>query len=573
MLFVLAAFILHACTTSKPVAESTPSQVSDAGTATDITEARILFVRGLTAMEQKRWQEAEQLLVQAHSMQPEMAGIAYSLADFYLQTDDQSSALHYAERAVQLDPDNHWYRQQLIEVYLEAGNYSRVMQEIELSLARRPSDLSLLFLKARIHSELGQYRESNQVYERILSLTGQERSVRLQRIANFNRLNDLEAIVEELESMISHDPQNVQNRLMLSQYLTEMEQHERAKEALELAREIAPSNPEVLVNLADSYIRQEQWQAAGDLLEELVSDTGVPVSNRLEIVQFVLGRFSSEIENEPLRNTAGTLVEMLVEQEPDNGLTQAMAAEFYMATEQNERALEYLQRTTELLPENDAAWRQLLQTLYLEGRYEEAAATGKQADEFVPEDVFIHFFTGGSHFLLDEHDQAVVWLQSAANLPAPMSFKSIILGTLADVYAASEQWELADEHYDKALEANPENDVVLNNYAYYLAEREMRLEEARDMAIRALEMSPDNAAFLDTMGWIYFRLGDYHKAYDYIRASLDTGEASAEVMEHMGDVYDKLGEPENARYWWQKALEEDDTRTYLNERLQATEES
>lgn len=87
------------------------------------------------------------------------------------------------------------------------------------------------------------------------------------------------------------------------------------------------------------------------------------------------------------------------------------------------------------------------------------------------------------------------------------------------------------------------------------------------MAIRALELNPENAAFLDTMGWIYFKMGDYEKAYEYIRASIDTGDASAEVMEHMGDVYDKMGEPDRAHYWWQKALDKDENRTYLEERL------
>jgi uncharacterized protein HemY len=82
-------------------------------------------------------------------------------------------------------------------------------------------------------------------------------------------------------------------------------------------------------------------------------------------------------------------------------------------------------------------------------------------------------------------------------------------------------------------------------------------------------MRPGNPAFLDTLGWIYFKKGDYEKAREHIAASIDTGQASATVMEHMGDVYEKLGDMDEARNWWQQALDRDDTREHLREKLDA----
>ncbi|MGK7369907.1 MAG: hypothetical protein ACNS64_06800, partial [Candidatus Halalkalibacterium sp. M3_1C_030] len=71
----------------------------------------------------------------------------------------------------------------------------------------------------------------------------------------------------------------------------------------------------------------------------------------------------------------------------------------------------------------------------------------------------------------------------------------------------------------------------------------------------------------DTVGWVYYQKGEYQKAEKFIRASLDTDEASAEVMEHMGDVLDKLNKPEEALEWWKKAYEKDTTRTHLKEKI------
>lgn len=75
------------------------------------------------------------------------------------------------------------------------------------------------------------------------------------------------------------------------------------------------------------------------------------------------------------------------------------------------------------------------------------------------------------------------------------------------------------------------------------------------------------AAYLDTVGWVYFKLGDNDRARRFIRASIDTGEASAEVLEHLGDVYEALGNLEEAKKWWKQALELDATRTHLNEKI------
>jgi len=88
------------------------------------------------------------------------------------------------------------------------------------------------------------------------------------------------------------------------------------------------------------------------------------------------------------------------------------------------------------------------------------------------------------------------------------------------------------------------------------------------MAMRAVAIEPENASYQDTLGWIYFQKGNYQKAYEHISEAIQNGgDNSATILEHMGDVYDKLGNQESARIWWQRALEQDEAREYLLERL------
>jgi tetratricopeptide (TPR) repeat protein len=108
----------------------------------------------------------------------------------------------------------------------------------------------------------------------------------------------------------------------------------------------------------------------------------------------------------------------------------------------------------------------------------------------------------------------------------------------------------------------------MNNYAYSLAERELRLEYALELARKAVDAQPDRGAYLDTIGWIYYKLGKYNLALTYISRSLENRENSAVVVEHLGDVYYKLGDLDEAARYWKQALEMDQDNRELRHKIE-----
>jgi tetratricopeptide (TPR) repeat protein len=109
--------------------------------------------------------------------------------------------------------------------------------------------------------------------------------------------------------------------------------------------------------------------------------------------------------------------------------------------------------------------------------------------------------------------------------------------------------------------------LLLNNYGYSLAERGLQLRRALEMSKQAVTAEPDNSAYLDTYGWIFFRLENYRDAAVYIEKSIASGRASAVVHEHLGDVYIKLGQKERALELWKKALEMDSKNDAVKEKI------
>lgn len=577
---LISCFTLASCSASGEIQDNPnnpevrqgnlPSAWHQQPAGEDLIEARSLYIKGIAQFEMEDYERAVELLESASSLHPVSSGIQYALMDVYLELDDLTNALYRGRQAIELEPESKWYRLKLSETFRRLGQIDNALAELNAILEFKPNDLDILFLIASVQSSQGRYQESNQTYDKILDLTGSERSVHYQRFQNFTNLGDADAAIDELEKLRMLSPGNLNTLHTLSQFYLENNQSDEAKQVLEDALQRNPRDPETLVSLSDIYINEGDWETGGEILNSIVADPLVSEMNKVELIQYMLSRFSYEQGNEAYFETAQSMIETMVTGNNEFGLSHALAAEFYSMVEDYDKALVHLESTTELMPENEAAWRQRLQLLQMQNRYNETIAVGLEADQKVPDDALIQFFLGGAYFLTDDNANAIKWLKSASEMPARATLKSVILGTLGDSYASVDDWKSADEAYENALRYDSENDVALNNYAYYLAERDKNIDEAREMAEKALSINPNNSAYLDTMGWIFFKMGEYEKAKEYIEASLNTGSASAEVMEHMGDVYEKLGDFKKARHWWQKALEEDDTRTHLQEKISSS---
>lgn len=528
------------------------------------------FIRGIASFENGDYEEAIDYLTFAHSKLPDKSGIHFALADAYLNNGDINSAIYYGEFAVSNEPKNKWYRLKLAEAYRQSGRFAETIEQLHAILETTPTDVDVLYLIAGIESRRGRFEESNKAYERLLNLLGPDRSIYYQIFQNHTAQGDQDAALEQLEKIREIDPDNIGVLQTLSQFYLETNQIEKAMKMLEDALQFRQGDPELLISLADIYISQGQWVDAGEILQQIIQDPNVPVNNKAEILQYLISRQSSGTDNEVISKLTDEIIENLLEMHGEESYVHAVIGDYYFMFEDFDNAIYHLRRTTELRPENDAAWQQLLQALYSSGQYEEAVKTGIEADQVVPDDAFIQFFIGGSYMMLDQNEKSIEWLTRAADMPSRRGFRSIITSTLADAHASADNWEEADKAYEQALRLDSENDVALNNFAYYLSEREIQLERAKEMAIKALEINPNNAAYLDTMGWIYFKLGDYDQAKKYIKASIETGSASPTVLEHMGDVYEKLGDMDNAQRYWKKAFDEDETRTHLKEKLPGT---
>ncbi|NHZ86556.1 MAG: tetratricopeptide repeat protein, partial [Planctomycetia bacterium] len=185
------------------------------------------------------------------------------------------------------------------------------------------------------------------------------------------------------------------------------------------------------------------------------------------------------------------------------------------------------------------------------------------AAEF-PDEYSIHYLLGLSYNLAENYKMAAVYLDNARQI-APNSRNTLHL--LAIVNDNLNNWTISDGIYQQLIQTDSTDAQAFNNFAYSLIERGDKIELSKKYSRRAIELTPDQAAYLDTYGWILFKMGDTKEAHKYIEKSLEIDNENPEVLEHMGDILIRMKKKTEAKEFYQKALSFDPENQQLIEKL------
>jgi len=200
-------------------------------------------------------------------------------------------------------------------------------------------------------------------------------------------------------------------------------------------------------------------------------------------------------------------------------------------------------------------WEQLLRIEISLNEFQELVKDGQAALSIFPNQAALYLYTGIGLAQTGQHERAVSYLKNTLDLETEN--KEILIqvySMLGDSYNALKKFKESDQSYGKALEIDPRNSYVLNNYAYYLSLRGENLEEAARMSKRSIELDPGNSSSEDTYAWILFRQKKFDEARLWIEKALKSGSGSnATQTEHYGDILFFLGDEKKALEQWQKA--------------------
>jgi tetratricopeptide (TPR) repeat protein len=553
-------------------------------------------------------EKAEQEAREAVKLDPHSPSARKTLAGILLQsatTEQSESQLKESEALYQdlLDEDQAEEGSvlALAEIQRGRGDLGSAAASLEKYRESHAATPAIEVQLARVYQEMGRSEEAGKLLRAVLEKSEDNRDAR-ELLAEL--LEDSGAVKEAVEiyrPLTEGNPGNAYGQYRLGTLLTSAGQYQEAQEHLRLALQMDPANVRVLLAMGHAYLGSGDTRLSEDMYQRaLERDAG-----SLE-ARFFLGRIAQGRADD---DRALTLFGQILAQTSEKtspqdraffglasyqvGFIRYLHKDYPAATQSVKDAIEAASRPSDELygllvrieldagkmaqarEDLEAGKSHLPDSADLEAlRGEILLREGKRGES---REVFRALLEKGKHdvdtYLLvvqacsraESFREGVNWATEGRGRHADseeLAFQEAALMERAGDFKKSEA------AFRAFLQRQPKHAEALNYLGYMLAERDIKLDEALGFIQRALTEQPDNAAFLDSMGWVYFRLGQLDQAESYLTRAVKGSREDPTVLEHLGDVYMKRGKPSEALKTYLKAMErEPEDRVALQKKL------
>lgn len=528
-------------------------------------KAREYFYHGVLAQSAARTMEAVDLLRHARTLDPTDPTIAFVLGGSYAQQGKSDRALPLLEEAYASDTTNMTFARTLSGAYIEAGRTQDALRINERLAAADPEDDDVRYRLIQLYARTGELKKgielATQLQKRFRpmpSAYGQLTRLKIQLLA---LTKDSVAVGREYHAWADLYPDDRRPYYDWILHLFETEKVQEAERQIttDLRRGRIASGDATALRV-HKYIILKDYTSAEAELVRLTPDRKIGADEKLTL-WLLLTKSSQGSEG----YTAGKYtphIADLLRAYPDDLQVLKTYTQLLRYEERYREAYDLLAPKRHLYPREEWLWSELLDAASGLSSDSLLVEVAKEAKKYVPTDWRNYIVLAGDAFQKDNHQRAIQLLEEgiAAIEPKTGEGAARLYGLLADLYAehgGPSKASLTDSLYLRAIEANPKEVEVLNNYAYRLAKAGRNLEAAERYALQAVRLSPDAAHILDTYAYILLLRKNYTLAKLYQRKALSQSEPdkiSADMYDHMGDIYRALDDYDAALTAWQQAL-------------------
>ena len=511
------------------------------------------FIDAISYKNSGDYEKAIELLNQIIKSKSDRAPAYFELAKIYNAKSKKEKALDFINHAVELNPKNKWY----LNFKIHLTNQLRLFDECENAYLLRqklfPSNTDYDVELSDFYVFRKKYHKALKIQNKIEEKVGVSHDINFNKFLIYKGLDEYEKCEREIKKLITTFPGNSDYYIHYADFKFQYGEDSLALKIYDQALEVIPNDPNILNELAQYYHNNHQIEKAKKLYQEIIQNRRFELSEKRNI----LNKFRRLVEfNSELYGFTKSIMMLAAEQHPYDPSINLIIADFTYDSKDYKESTRYYQRVIDSKPNDYNAWIQLVTSFYNISEYEKMSKKSSEALEFFPTQPSFYLYSGIARIQLEQYDVAVEILEEGNDLllSTDKQLKAQFMSSLGDAYHAVGKHEESDSYFELSLELNPENHFVLNNYAYYLSERNIQLEKAKKMSKKSNALNPDEASFQDTYGWILYKLGDYEKALNWLKKSeLNGGNNSAIINEHIGDVYEKLGQRERALKYWKLA--------------------
>jgi Tfp pilus assembly protein PilF len=486
------------------------------------------FIKGLNYYNNKDYANA--IIEYQDALMYEKSPTVYlSLADAYIQVKNLYGALNAAINAYLLDNKNEKALDMIFSLFVYKGDIKSAEKVITEIYSRDTSFDNFLIMTD--FYQVVDPAKAIRLYEKYLK-TNQNEEVKINLVKAYLHNQDTIKAMNTLFSVVKNDPDS--------------------------------SN---CFDLIETSIGFQKYSFLSDFLNQIYPLLSTDSKNKIfnKLIQELQSRRKQWFKNTDLLSK---VLQKTQDNTNDNCVTNFFAADLSAIANDTNLTVHYINKSLENLDTLSEIPIYCANLLEIVGQKNQALEVLTKYQGKFPDNYKYITSIGFYYYLEGNFQKALAYFQEYTQ-KAPLDVEGFI--NLADCYDRLNNQKDAESNYLKAIKLEPDNATANNNYAYYLSKYDDKLNDALTLSKKAIDKESTNAAFIDTYGWILFKLGKYEESQKYLEKAINLDSTKYDIYEHLGDLYVKLGLTQKAKDSYQKALELDPDNKDLKSKYQEIE--
>lgn len=460
--------------------------------------------------------QSYQIFNRCLAIDPNSSAVNSELGKILIQAGDIDKAIEHIEKAASIDPDDLEYRRILIDLYVNRKDLDSAITHLEYIIKEDSKDVTSRLYLASLYKDQGD-------------------------------LNKAYVIIYDI---LRKDPTNITAIGSKAEIFAAKGDDKRALKCYEDIKSIDPEYSFVYASIANHYLMKGEAKKAYSSVIEAIERENLSVDTKRMLIYSITA--DSTYTKEQVEGAIDLLCEV---DSTDSAVYQIKG--LYLAGEGDfVESRPLLKKAISIEPNIYNYHETLIQIDLQIGDMDSLEVDSRACRLMFPQAPLPYIYESVALSIRKEYDQLLEVASKGAELSVVPKEKAQMVSFVADAYYGLGMIDSSFVYFDKALELDPENLTILNNYAYILACEDRDLNKAEAMITPVISAQSDNYTFLDTYAWVLYKKKDYLLAKFYMEKVIEfSKEESYDIYDHYGDILFASDSVEDAIESWKKAIE------------------
>lgn len=496
---------------------------------------------------------------------PKSAAAHYDLAGIYIKTQQSELALKNASQAYEFESSNKWYLIRYALVLKLRNDFDLYQTILRKGIKSFPDEERL---QADLIDNLiltNKFEDAIKELDKLEKQKGVKEYTSVQKASLYIELGAINQAEKEYLRLLE-EKNTIKNLLYLAKFYKDSNQDEKSFEYYNLVLDKDALNPEANFALYEYYSERSIKLKAIKFLHIAFKSESMNIDRKIKLI---FSFYESSMDDDSLNKEVFQLLDILEKAHSDDPKPYAVYGDFLFRDKKAAEAKKKFLKSLSIDPNRFPIWRQVILIDNELADYSSMIVDAEDAISYFPSHPEMYWFKAVAEYQLKDYEDALSSLETGSAFIVDNDvFMSQFQSLIGTINNELKDYKASDVAFEKAIDLDPKNSLVLNNYAYYLSLRKEKLISAEKYIRRAIDLNPKEVNYLDTYGWILYHQERYDQALIVLLESHDLGgKNNPTVLEHIAEVYLMLGQEKKAIEFYHKAIDKGGDKSLIFEKI------